>query len=106
MRFIVFVFALLSVPSCGGFRDTSVGHLAAHDLDCPLDQIELTTDMPFEKAFRGCGREVTYVRRSGPASPMSVARSADGWAIRPPPPREPAPTVAPPSETAPATSED
>jgi hypothetical protein len=72
------------LAACGGFRDTSVGRLAAHDLECPLEQVEMTRDSPFEKAFRGCGREVTYVRRGGGGGPMSVARSSDGWSVRPP----------------------
>lgn len=61
---------------------TSVGHLAAYDLECPIDQVELVRDMPFEKTLRGCGREVTYVRSSGGSSPMGVARSADAWRVR------------------------
>jgi hypothetical protein len=79
-------FVLLT--ACGGFRDTSVGRLAAHDLECPIEQVEITRDMPFEKSFRGCGREVTYVRSRDGSDPIGVARSADGWAVRPAPTAE------------------
>ncbi len=80
--------SVLFLLGCGGFRDTSVGRLAAHDLDCPLEQVEMTSDMPFEKSFRGCGREVSYVRSRGAGDPIGVARSADGWVVRPAPSAE------------------
>lgn len=89
MRLSVIVFfSLVLLTACGGFRDTSVGRLAAHDLECPIEQVEITSDMPFEKSFRGCGREVTYVRSRDGSDPIGIARSADGWAVRPAPTSE------------------
>lgn len=86
MRVLVHRIALLLVTLAAftgcAIRETGIGRLAAYDLECPVDQIELVRDMPFDKTFRGCGREVSYVRSSGGSSPMGVPRGADGWRVR------------------------
>jgi hypothetical protein len=78
----VLLVATFLIASGCAVSQTTVGHLAAHDLECPAEQIEVVRDMPFEKTLRGCGREVTYVRSSGGSSPMGVPRSADAWNVR------------------------
>lgn len=78
---VLLVATFLITAGCS-VSQTTVGHLAAHDLECPIEQVELTRDMPFEKTLRGCGREVTYVRSSGGSSAMGVPRSADAWTVR------------------------
>ncbi len=73
--------ALLVLGGCA-IHETSLGHLAAYDLECPIEQLTITEDAAFSKTYQGCGREVSYVRSSGGGSPMSVPRGADGWRVR------------------------
>lgn len=76
--------SLASFLALGGcaIGETSLGRLAAYDLECPVEQLTITEDAAFSKTYQGCGREVSYVRSSGGSSPMSVPRGADAWRVR------------------------
>lgn len=80
-RIALVLVTLAAMTGCA-IRDTGIGRLAAYDLECPVEQIELVRDAAFDKTFRGCGREVSYVRSSGGSSPMGIPRGSDGWRVR------------------------